>query len=102
MSWLKNLFSKKSHVNFDRPACSQCGQKLRPTPSFFGKSQTVVLGGSVQQAKDDYAHFAGSICFQCRAVFCVECLGGHVDKCPRCHGEAKTAYRKTLKELARR
>ena len=91
---------QQPRINVDIPICSKCHQKLKETPSIFGRGQVVVLGGSVEQAKDDYMHFAGSICFRCRAVFCAECLGDHVDKCPQCNGEAKTAYRKTLRELA--
>jgi len=88
-------------VNVDRPTCSGCSRDLKSTGSIFGSGQVVVFGDSVKQAQDDYAHFAGSICFSCRKVYCVECLRGQVDRCPNCHGEAKTAFKKTLRELAR-
>src|SRR5260370_36312409 len=71
-------------VNVNSPACSQCKRPLKKTEAFFAGQDT---------------HYAGSVCFSCIKVFCVNCLQGTVDRCPSCQSEAKTAYRNTLNEL---
>ncbi len=82
-----------------KATCSECGKALKPLPSIFGRGQVVVLGSS---SVDDYAQLAGSVCFPCAKVYCVECLATGVDRCPNCQGKAQPAFKKTLWELVER
>jgi hypothetical protein len=94
----KQVTSKPTHkasiqagrldIDLDEPACFSCGNKLVRTD--VGS----LLGGS-----KDYLHYAGSICFNCRHLFCAKCLTQSVDTCPKCGGKMVTCYRKHLIKL---
>jgi len=86
-------------VNHGQPTCSKCYKELVKTSSGRG-GQVVVLGrSSLEEHFDDYTHFAGSVCFLDRKVYCHICLGNQVDRCPDCGRPVQSAYRKVLKEL---
>ena len=92
--------SPKVHpaLDSDHPVCSSCGKSLGEGASIFGGAQ-VISARPASEVQDDYTLFKGSICFQCQAVFCVECLAGRVDRCPKCQSATKPAYRRHLREL---
>jgi HEAT repeat protein len=84
----------------EKPVCSICGKELRGLLPFAEGGEVVALSArTADEVLDDYAHFAGSFCLQCVAVFCADCLGERVDKCPRCQNEAQHAYRVHLRQL---
>jgi len=98
---LADVDQGQARINVDRPICSGCSLELKSTGSMFGSGQVVILGGgSTEQAQDDYTQFAGSLCFQCRKVFCPTCLGEQVDRCPVCRGEVMPAFKSALRKLS--
>lgn len=86
-------------VDVGGPACGGRSRAIESTGSIFGSCPVLVFGGSAGGARGDCAHFAGSVCFNCRRVCCVDCLRGRVGLCASDHGEAGTSFKKTLREL---
>jgi hypothetical protein len=84
------------------PVCSACGRTLTGGESILGANAIVITDRprSNEEMAADYALYHGSICFDCRRVFCASCLGDRVDVCPECGAATKPAYMKHIKELA--
>ena len=84
--------------------CTSCGSLLQINPrwgeSIFSSGATLSNSQPTGKSDDDYALFRGSVCFNCRAVLCTDCLGERVDQCPTCKGGTKPAYRRYLRELS--
>lgn len=92
-------------VNIDTndPKCSSCGKALGSKGSIFDGARVVTTGSqTVEDLEDDYTLFRGSVCFSCKAVFCMECNRGMTHTCPKCQRrDTEPAYRKHLRKLSR-
>ncbi len=96
------LGKKKKPMNVYKPKCSLCGKNLTGGESILsGPGKTVIISNrSPEKVISDYSLYHGSICFKCKQIFCVKCLGERVDCCPVCGGETKPCYHKYLIELS--
>ncbi len=91
-----------ANVDTNDPKCSSCGAALGSKGSILGGARVVTTGSqSVEDLHDDYTLFRGSVCFPCKAVFCMECNRGISYTCPKCQRDTAPAYRKHLRELSR-
>jgi hypothetical protein len=98
--WLKKAWE----MNPDAPACFQCDKSLDGGGSLLddrgGKIFTFgATTGSAADMRQRYRLFMGTVCFDCLAVFCSECVGEPIDRCPQCGGATKPAYNRELLEL---
>ncbi len=97
--WLKKAWE----MNPDAPACFQCGKPLGGGGSLLDGGGRVftagVTAGSAADMQQRYRLFQGTVCFACLAVFCTDCVGKPVDRCPACGGATKPAFQRELLEL---
>jgi len=87
-------------LDVNNPACTLCGKALGGGESIVAGARVVIGSRPADELHDDYTLFRGSVCFNCRAVLCTDCLGKRLDQCPTCKGGTKPAYRHYLRELA--
>ena len=106
MAWLGKLLDycrrrPAAAADPQRPRCSRCKTLLGGGESVLGAGAVVLSSRSAAAVADDYVLYNGSVCVACRAVFCLSCLAGQVQRCPRCEGSTLPAYRRHLGALAR-
>lgn len=92
-------------IDMNNPRCLTCNKELgtakSTAKSLLGTARVATIGlQSVQELRNDYTLFLGSVCFKCKTVFCMECNHRVPHTCPRCQGETEPAYRKHLHELS--
>ena len=96
---------KAREIDVDQPTCFSCGKPLAGGESMLGGggAPTFVFSSrSAEKIKDDYRLFNGTVCFSCAGVFCLDCAGQPIDRCPQCQGKTAPAMRKELVELRTR
>lgn len=101
MGLFDKLFrANRDAVDINNPKCSLCSKALGEADSIFGGARVVTTGSqSLQEIKDDYVLFRGSVCFKCKTVLCMNCNHGIPHTCPKCNGQTDPAYRRHLREL---
>jgi hypothetical protein len=89
-------------LDVDRPHCFSCGKPLEAGGALFGGQGVMTFGvGSrpLDEVQQDHRLFNGTVCFKCLAVFCLDCVGQPIDKCPKCQGPTEPGLRRQLLEL---
>jgi len=95
-------WQKAKTLDVDRPSCFSCGKPLAGGESMLGGQGVVTFGISsrpLDEIKQDYRLFDGTICFKCLALFCLDCVGQPIDRCPQCRGKTEPATRRHLLRL---
>lgn len=59
------------------------------------------IGVGSENMQECYRLFSGTVCSDCIAVFCVDCAGQPLDKCPQCGRTTTPAFHHHLLELRR-
>lgn len=89
------------NIDINEPKCTKCGNPLGNKGSVLGDARVVVVGSqSRQELERDLTLFRGSVCFDCKAVFCMECNKELSQVCPQCGKGTPPAYRKELWKLS--
>jgi HEAT repeat protein len=93
---------KAKALDVDRPACFACGKPLAGGESMLGGEGVVTFGFSSRpkdEIKQDYRLFDGTVCKACLALFCTDCVGQPIDRCPQCKGKTEPAFFRQIVEL---